>query len=189
MDKIISKSLLNEKLQKSMMWFYALRKSFKFYFLLIVYLAVMLYMFLVVFPTLTGGGDSLFFYVMIVLATLVVPTTKFFTIANSVSKLRKLYLHHNEMVEITKAKIDWKIEKGGEERNDGIVLSWNQIMSACEVKGAFYFYLDNKGNGFLIDKNTIIKGDIYLLRKLIINNIGKTKRGKLLYKKYFKEND
>jgi hypothetical protein len=60
------------------------------------------------------------------------------------------------------------------------------VDSVYETKDAFYFYLSAE-QGLVVVKNDIVNGDVESLRNMINKNLRPNKKGKVSYKKCFKE--
>ena len=113
-----------------------------------------------------------------ILLTPVIMMTRTGTIVRQEAKER---LETVELLEITKDRILRKVENAG-----SVVTGWYNINSVYETKDAFYFYLSAE-QGLVLVKKDIITGDVDSLREMITKNLKPNKKGKIPFKKYFKE--
>jgi hypothetical protein len=111
-----------------------------------------------------------------------VPTFTFGRINAIIRENRKQRGERIEIIEITKAKIVRFIE-GLEGK---AVLGWEHFESVYELKNCFYLYID-KDRGLIVKKDDIVEGSPEILRKLAQNNLKPNRRGKVKFKKLYKD--
>ncbi|MDD2492530.1 MAG: YcxB family protein [Bacilli bacterium] len=181
MNKIVVKSQYSKKMHLAFYKFHMFRKSTKIYFVMLIG-AFTLY--LAIKYSLSGEMDSTNLMIVwslaafSILLTPVIMITRTSAIVRQEANERKDTI---ELLEITKDRILRKIEKAG-----GVAVGWYNVNSVYETKDAFYFYLSAE-QGLVVIKKDIVNGDVESLRNMIRKNLKPNKKGKILFKKCFKE--
>jgi len=184
MDKVLVKSQYKEKIHRRFYYFHMFRKSFSVYLLII---AIGLSIYFAVNATINFQGEESMtnLYIAWGFSALVIGMIPAFTIGriNSIIRYnRKERGDRLEIIDITKAKIVRFVD-GIEGK---VILGWEDFESVYETKDCFYMYID-KERGLVIDKNDIVEGSPEMLRKLAQNNLKPNRKGKVKFKKMFKD--
>lgn len=183
MDRVVVKSKYDEKMHRKFFLFHMFRKSFSVYFL---FVAMILAFYLAIRTSWNAAAmKAINVYIAWGFAMLVlgmVPTFTFGRINAIIRENRKQRGERIEIIEITKAKIVRFIE-GLEGK---AVLGWEHFESVYELKNCFYLYID-KDRGLIVKKDDIVEGSPEILRKLAQNNLKPNRRGKVKFKKLYKD--
>lgn len=182
MDKVLYISQFDKKIYKYYYKFHMFRKSKTIYFSLLLG-ALVLY--LAINATITAkefNSSLVIIWTIAAFTILMVPFLMFSRMKNDVRKDAEVRGTTKEIIEITKAKIERKIEGNPQK----LVWGWNQLDYIYEAKICFMFYVDEY-RAIVIAKDKLTEEDITILRKLISNNAPKTKKGKTKFKKIYKE--
>ncbi|HNZ77353.1 MAG TPA: YcxB family protein [Bacilli bacterium] len=181
MNKIVVKSQYSKKMHLAFYKFHMFRKSTKIYFIMLIgaftlYLAIRYSLTAEMDPTNLMIVWSL--AIFSILLTPMIMMTRTYSIVRQEAKERKDTV---EILEITKDRILRRLEKAG-----SVAIGWYNVDSVYETKDAFYFYLSAE-QGLVVVKNDIVNGDVESLRNMINKNLRPNKKGKVSYKKCFKE--
>lgn len=182
MDKVIIKSKYNKKYHYKFYTFHMLRKSASIYFFII---AAILSIYLAVTNTLssdlspTNKATSWAFVILIFIS---IPFFTIGKIRGIVKKSEKDRQDNYEIIEFTKFKITRIIENV----EGKSVLGWEHFESVYEFEEFFLMYID-KERGLVITKADMIEGNPKLFEKLVLNNLKPNKKGKVSFKKMYKE--
>ncbi|MCK9470377.1 MAG: YcxB family protein [Bacilli bacterium] len=183
MDKVIIKSKYNKKYHYKFYSFHMFRKSASIYLFLI---AGILSIYLVVSNSFnpevssTNRATSWAFFVLIFLSLPFFTIGKIRGIVNRNAKDRK---DNYEVIEITKYKITRFIEN----IEGKAVIGWENFESVYELKEFYLMYVD-KDRGLVIPKADMVEGSPEIFEKLVKNNLKPNKKGKVNFKKVYKEN-
>ena len=182
MDKIISKTKYSRQQHKKFYLFHMFHRNSSTYFVIIVSLFIIGF---AIYNTIIAQGDLskvMFLWVFAAFTIMVTPLMMISRINGIVKKETAERQEAVDTIEVTKVKItrSTSITEGK------AVVGWNQIDSICETKDYIYIYTA-PSEGIFIVKNDIIEGDVELFRKLAENNMKPNRKGKIKYKKYFKE--
>ena len=182
MDKVIAKTKYDRKQHKKFYLFHMFHRNSSTYFVFIVSLVIVAF---AVYNTIMAKGDLSKVMFLWVLASFTIMITPLMMISRINGIVRKETAERKEAIdtiEVTKVKItrSTSITEGK------AVVGWNQIDCVCETKDFIYIYT-GPSEGIFIVKEDIIEGDVELFRKLAENNMKPNKKGKVKYKKYFKE--
>lgn len=182
MDKVIIKSKYNEKLHKRFYKFHMFRKSASIYFFL---LSAVLSVYLAVANTINPEATPTTIAISWGFSVILLAALPAFTLG----KIRGIVKHSMkdrgstlEILEFTKFKITRFIE-GFEGK---LILGWEDFESVYELEDCFYFYIDRE-QGIVVLKDDIVEGNVDILRKLITNNLKPNPKGKIKFKKMYKE--
>lgn len=183
MDKVIAKTKYNRKQHKQFYIFHMFHRNASTYFVIIISLFVVG---LAVYNTILAKGDIskvLLLWVVASFSLMITPLLMVSRINNIVKKETLERLDSIDTIEVTKVKItrSTSITEGK------AVIGWHQIDSVCETKDYIYIYT-GPTEGIFIVKKDIVEGSVELFRKLAENNMKPNRKGKVKYKKYFKEN-
>jgi hypothetical protein len=114
-----------------------------------------------------------------ILLTPIIIITRTSVIVKQESKERK---DGSEFLEFTKDRILRRVDNA----QGSVAIGWHNVNSVYETKEAFYFYLSAE-QGLVAVKKDITSGDVMTLRNLINKNMKPNKKGKIMYKKCYKE--
>lgn len=182
MDRVIVKSKYNKKYHYKFYSFHMLRKSASVYLFLI---AGILSIYMVVVNTLnpevtsTNRATAWAFFILIFISL------PFFTIGKIrgiVKRNEKDRKGNYEIIEITKYKITRFIENV----EGKAVVGWENFESVYELEDIYLMYVD-KDRGLVIPKADIVEGSPAIFEKLVKNNLKPDKKGKVKFKKVYKE--
>ncbi|HKM29893.1 MAG TPA: YcxB family protein [Bacilli bacterium] len=181
MNKIVIKSQYSKKVHLAFYKFHMFRKSTKIYFIMLIgvftlYLAIKYSTSAEMDPT-----NLMIIWALAAFSILLTPVIMMTRTGTIVRQEAKERLETVELLEITKDRILRKVENAG-----SVVTGWYNINSVYETKDAFYFYLSAE-QGLVLVKKDIITGDVDSLREMITKNLKPNKKGKIPFKKYFKE--
>lgn len=181
MNKVTIRNKYSKKIHLAFYKFHMFRKSTRIYFVMAIGVFVL---YLAVRNTMKGDLDKTNLLILwslasfTVLLTPIIMITKTYSIVTQESKERKETL---ETLEFTKDKIVRKVETVG-----SVVIGWYDIQKAYETKDAFYLYISNE-QGIVVVKDAIVQGDVETLRSLINKCMKPNKKGKVPYKKCYKD--
>lgn len=182
MDKVTYITQFDKKAYRRYYLFHMFRKSKSIYFSLVLG-ALVLY--LAINATISSKEFStslIFVWAIAVFTILMIPFMMFTRMLNDVKKDSEIRGDTKEFIEITKAKIERKIEGNPQK----LVWGWHQLDSIYESKTSFMFYVDAY-RALVVVKDKLTDDDITMLRKLITNNAPRNKKGKIKFKKVYKE--
>lgn len=182
MEKVTTKSKYDKKFNKQYYRFHMFRKSTSIYFVFALGLAVVFIAAQNTFSSKADTSQTLMMWLLAAFTLMLTPMMMWRRITGIIRKEINLRGEADEVVEITKDKITRKVDGV----SDKLVFGWNQIHIIHETKDLFLFYVNNDA-AIVVIKKDIITGDIDTLRKMIEKCMGRTKKGKLLYKKHVKE--
>lgn len=182
MDKIISKTKYSREQHKKFYLFHMFHRNNSTYFIIVLSAFTVIW---AIVSTIMAKGDLSKVMVLWALAAFTVMITPMMTISRINNIVKKETLERKEAIdtiEVTKVKISrsTSITEGK------AVVGWNQVECVCETKDYIYIYT-SPTEGIFIVKNDIIEGSVELFRKLAESNMKPNKKGKVKYKKYFKE--
>jgi hypothetical protein len=183
MDKVIAKTKYDRKQHKEFYLFHMFHRNSSTYFVIVISLFIIG---LAVYNTIISKGDFskvMFLWVFAAFSIMITPLLMISRINNIVKKETIERKESTDTIEVTKVKItrSTTITEGK------AVIGWNQIDCVCETKDYIYIYT-GPSEGIFIVKADIIEGSVELFRKLAQNNMKPNRKGKVKYKKYFKEN-
>ncbi|MDD3171356.1 MAG: YcxB family protein [Bacilli bacterium] len=182
MNKVTIISKYSKKIHLAFYRFHMFRKSTKIYFVILLGVFTL---YLAIKYTLEKEMDSTNLLIVwslaafTILLTPIIMITRTSVIVNQEKKERK---EGSEILEFTKDRILRKVEN----TQGSVAIGWYNVNSVYETKEAFYFYL-SADQGLVAVKQDITSGDIITLRNLINKNMKPNKKGKIAYKKCFKE--
>lgn len=179
-NKVVTKSYYDPVLHRRFYTFHLFHRSRTIYFLLAL-AAFILY--IAINNTIKGAeGVTLIAIWTITAATIMMtPILMSFRVASSVRKERKERGNSLEILEFTKDKILRRIDNESK-----FVVGWYNVDGIFEVKDAFYIYVSDE-MGLVVKKENIVEGDVEVLRKLITRGLKPGKKGKIPYKKKYKD--
>lgn len=181
MNKIVVRSQYSKKMHLAFYKFHMFRKSTKIYFIMLIGVFTL---YLAIRYSLSAEMDSTNLMIVWSLAAFSILLTPIIMITRTSSIVRQEANERKdtlEILEITKDRILRKVEKAG-----GVAIGWYNVNGVYETKDSFYFYLSAE-QGLVIVKKDIVTGDVESLRNMITKNLKPNKKGKVLYKKCFKE--
>ena len=183
MDKVLIKSLYNEKNHRGFYIFHMFRKSYSVYLFIIAALASI---YITISFTLNNPeakqADLMIYWTFSLMVIIFVPSITIGKIKGIVRTQKKQRGDSYELIEVTKYKIIRKATNDDKK----YIFGWEQFESAYEVEDCVYLYID-KERGLILDKKDIVEGDLQTLRKLLNNNIKKDKKGKPRFKIMYKD--
>ena len=177
MDKVISKTKYSRKDNKKFLTFYMLHKQFTIYFMF-------LFMIILVGLTIYNviKGESPIFSIIMLALTFGLTGFMFISKVNEVVKNETPEkIKSTDTIEVTK----YKFTRSNDVISGKAVFGWNNIDSICETDEFFYIY-NTDNTGIFLKKSDFVEGSVEDMRKLIINNLPKNKKGKLNYSRYGK---
>lgn len=183
MDKVVVKSKYNKKYHYKFYSFHLLRKSASIYLFLI---AGVLSIYLAITNTISPEATSTSIATSWAFAVLIFFSVPFFTFGKIKGIIKRNELErkdNHEVIEITKFKITRFIENV----EGKAVLGWEHFESIYEFEDYFLMYID-KDRGLVIVKEDIVEGSPEVFEKLARNNLKPDKKGKVNFKKMYKEN-
>lgn len=182
MDKVIIRSKYNKKYHFKFYSFHILRKSATIYIFLV---AGVLSMYLAIKNSLTQDLSltnklTAWAFVLLIFAT--IPSFMISKIKGITKRNEKERKDNYEVIEFTKFKITRYIENV----EGKAVVGWEHFESVYEFKEYYLMYVD-KDRGLVVPKADIIEGDTKLFEKLARNNLKPNKKGKVNFKKMYKD--
>lgn len=180
-NKVVINSKYKKELHKKFYKIHMFRRSFSIYFIFLL-AAFVLYMSIkqtIATPNETTTLISI--WVIAVATILLTPMIMLVRITSATKAESKARGESVEVLEFTKDKILRKINNESK-----LVLGWYNIDSIYETKDAFFLYVSDD-QGLVASKEEIVKGDEALLRKLITDNMKPNKKGKIAFKKLYKD--
>lgn len=185
MNKVVSKSKYDYAVHKRYYNFHLMRRSSIIYILLVL---ALLMIFLAVRNTYlykddtANSGNIITSWIIAIFTIIMIPGIRFFRITSVVNKEGRERGESIETLEVTKHKMIRYLQ-GVDSK---VVLGWDRFYFVCETEDSFYFYL-NKDTGLVMPKKDIVEGDAEIMRKLIVDNMPKNRKGKIAYKNYTKD--
>lgn len=181
MDKIISRTKYNHKQHRAFYLFHMFHRNYSTY--LIILLAIFVFGWAVYNATqLTDPQQIIVSWVMAVFTISLIPLMIVSKINNVVKKESSKRKESTDTIEVTKAKL----QRSTDITEGKIIFGWQQIEVICETKDYIYIYT-GPNQGVFIVKGDIVEGSVGLFRKLAFNNMKRNKKGKVKYRKYYKE--
>ena len=183
MNKVVVKSRYNKKYHYKFYSFHLLRKSSSIYLFLIagalsIYLAISN----TVSPESTPASKAISWgLVMFILFS--IPFFSYGRIKGIIKRNEKERQDSVEIMEFTKYKITRFIENV----EGKAVLGWEHFESIYEFEDYFLMYIDSD-RGLVVVKEDIVEGSPEVFEKLARDNMRPNKKGKINYKKMYKEN-
>lgn len=181
MDKVLIKTKYDAKLFEKFYYFNLFRKSASIYFFI---LAGALSIYLAIVNTNNPDATPMNTVIAWTFSAIILGSLPAFTFGRIKATVRKTAKERGdtlEIVEISKPKITRTIE--GSKK---IVLGWENFDSVYEFKDYIFMYID-RDRGLVFSKESFAEGDIETFRKLAMNNLKPSKKGKIRYFKNFKE--
>lgn len=180
-NKVVINSEYKKELHKKFYKIHMFRRSFSIYFIFLL-AAFVLYMSIKQTIATPNETTTLISIWVIAIATiLLTPMIMLVRITSATKAESKARGESVEVLEFTKDKILRKINNESK-----LVLGWYNIDSIYETKDAFFLYVADD-QGLVASKEGIVKGDVALLRKLITDNMKPNKKGKIAFKKLYKD--
>lgn len=188
-NRVIFKNNFDIKVSRGFYRYYTLRHSTFMYFLVLMGLVSVLYITLGQ-VDMSNTFQAIVIYSVAAVGIVFMPTYTLASILSSANRDRKKRGGQVEIYEVTKDKIERKVE-GVPGRN---VCSWGSLESVVEANNAYYFFT-NEQEAFTIGKAGLMEGSLDLMRHLIKNHLPADKKGKVRfiikdreYKKELREN-
>lgn len=182
MDKVLVKSTYNIKFHYKFYSFHLFRKSFTLYIFLLAG-AVSIYLALKnTFTAEVPLATKITSWVMVLLIMTFIPFFALGRIRGIVKKNQRERKDNQEIIEFTRFKITRVIENITSRE----IVGWEIFESVYEFKDVFMLYID-KERGLVVPKEDIVEGSSEILEKLIKNNLKPDKKGKIRFKKMYKE--
>lgn len=180
-NKVIIESKYKKELHKKFYKIHMFRRSFSIYFIFLL-AAFVLYMSIKQTIATPNETTTLISIWIIAIATiLLTPMIMLIRISSATKAEGKARGETVEILEFTKDKILRKINNESK-----LTLGWHNIDAIYETKEGFFLYVTDD-QGLVASKEGIVKGDVALLRKLITNNMKPNKKGKIAFKKLYKD--
>lgn len=180
-NKVVVESKYRKDLHRRFYLIHMFRRSFSIYFIFLL-AAFVIYMAIkqtIATPTETKTIISV--WVLSFATILITPMIMYFRISSATKREAEARKDTVELLEFTKDKVFRKINNESK-----LTLGWYNIDTIYETKDAFFLYV-NDDQGLVVSKDGIIKGDSDLLRKLAMNNLKPNKKGKVPFKKIYKD--
>lgn len=180
-NKVVVESKYRKDLHRSFYLIHMFRRSLSIYFIFLL-AAFVIYMAVkqtIATPTETKTIISV--WVLSFATVMITPMIMFFRISSATKREAEARKDTVEILEITKDKILRKINNESK-----LTLGWYNVDTIYETEEAFFIYI-NDDQGLVVAKDGIIKGDSELLRKLAMNNLKPNKKGKVPFKKIYKD--
>lgn len=180
-NKVVVESKYRKDLHRSFYLIHMFRRSLSIYFIFLL-AAFVIYMAVkqtIATPTETKTIISV--WVLSFATVMITPMIMFFRISSATKREAKARKDTVEILEITKDKILRKINNESK-----LTLGWYNVDTIYETEEAFFIYI-NDDQGLVVAKDGIVKGDSELLRKLAMNNLKPNKKGKVPFKKIYKD--
>lgn len=181
MEKVIAKSSYSKKAHYDYYLFHTVHRSSQIFFL--VFVIAFIFVFAII-NTINAEDtfNILFSWGLFVFTLIFTPLLVLRRMRKLINEEFKKREGTVEIIEATKAKVIRK--------NDVLegkdILGWHQLDSIFETKEYIYIYVNHE-QGFIIVKADIVEGDANTFRKLALENMKPGKKGKVKYKKKFKE--
>lgn len=182
MDRVIAKSVYDKELSKKYYLFHMFRKSSSIYFVMFLGLVVVAFAIQNSLVKPINYTNIIITWTLAAFTILLTPMLMMGRVKNIIRQEVESRKESVEIIEVTKEKLTRRVDGVSEK----IVFGWNHIEQVAETKDSFYLYI-NKDSAMVLIKRDIVEGNIDILRKLINNNLKKNRKGKIRYKKYFKE--
>jgi len=182
MERVISKTKYSRKQHKKFYFFHLFHRSHSTYFMMVLTAVVI---FLAIYSTINNPQDIsniLLMWAFAAFSILFIPLMMIHRINSIVKKETAESKESTDTIEVTKDKI----QRSNTAAIGKAVVGWRQIEAVCETEDTIYLYT-GPDTGLFIVKADIVEGDVETFRKLAMQNMTKNKRGKVKYKKYFKE--
>lgn len=180
-NKVVVESKYRKDLHRSFYLIHMFRRSLSIYFIFLL-AAFVIYMAVkqtIATPTETKTIISV--WVLSFATVMITPMIMFFRISSATKREAEARKDTVEILEFTKDKILRKINNESK-----LTLGWYNIDTIYETEEAFFLYI-NDDQGLVVAKDGIVKGDSELLRKLAMNNLKPNKKGKVPFKKIYKD--
>lgn len=180
-NKVVVESKYRKDLHRSFYLIHMFRRSLSIYFIFLL-AAFVIYMAVkqtIATPTETKTIISV--WVLSFATVMITPMIMFFRISSATKREAEARKDTVEILEFTKDKILRKINNESK-----LTLGWYNIDTIYETEEAFFLYI-NDDQGLVVAKDGIVKGDSELLRKLTMNNLKPNKKGKVPFKKIYKD--
>ncbi len=180
-NKVVVESKYRKDLHRSFYLIHMFRRSLSIYFIFLL-AAFVIYMAVkqtIATPTETKTIISV--WVLSFATVMITPMIMFFRISSATKREAEARKDTVEILEITKDKILRKINNESK-----LTLGWYNVDTIYETEEAFFIYI-NDDQGLVVAKDGIVKGDSELLRKLAMNNLKPNKKGKVPFKKIYKD--
>lgn len=182
MNKVISKTKYDRKQHRKFYLFHMFHRNSSTYFVIIVSLVIVGF---AVYNTIIAKGDPqqvMFLWMLAAFTIMITPLMMISRINGIVKRETAERKEAVDTIEVTKVKItrSTSITEGKS------VVGWHQIDAICETKDYIYIYT-GQSEGIFIVKDDIVEGSVELFTKLAESNMKPNKKGKIKYKKYFKE--
>ncbi len=180
-NKVVVESKYRKDLHRSFYLIHMFRRSLSIYFIFLL-AAFVIYMAVkqtIATPTETKTIISV--WVLSFATVMITPMIMFFRISSATKREAEARKDTVEILEITKDKILRKINNESK-----LTLGWYNVDTIYETEEAFFIYI-NDDQGLVVSKDGIVKGDSELLRKLAMNNLKPNKKGKVPFKKIYKD--
>lgn len=182
MDKVVSKTKYSRKQHKRFYSFHMFHRSKSIYFIVGVTLFVIVYALYNTIKYPEQVQNTLILWGMVSFSVMLTPLLMIHRINSIVKNETEESRNSVDTIEISKAKI----QRSNTAAIGKAVVGWQQVEAICETKDTIYIYT-GPSQGLFIVKADIIEGDVELFRRLAENNMRKNRKGKVKYKKYFKE--
>lgn len=180
-NKVVVESKYRKDLHRSFYLIHMFRRSLSIYFIFLL-AAFVIYMAVkqtIATPTETKTIISV--WVLSFATVMITPMIMFFRISSATKREAEARKDTVEILEFTKDKILRKINNESK-----LTLGWYNVDTIYETEEAFFLYI-NDDQGLVVAKDGIVKGNSELLRKLAMNNLKPNKKGKVPFKKIYKD--
>ena len=182
MDKVVVKSKYNKKYHYKFYTFHMLRKSSSIYIFLI---AAIVSIYLAIINTLNSelsSQNKATSWAFVILIFISIPFFTIGKIRGIVKKNEADRKDNYEVIEFTKYKITRFIENV----EGKSIVGWENFESVYEFEEYYLMYVD-RDRGLVIPKADMVEGDSKIFEKLVRNNLKPDKKGKINFKKMYKE--
>ena len=182
MDKVVSKTKYSRKQHKKFYFFHMFHRSKSIYFIAGMTLFVIIFAIYNTIKNPEGLQNTLLLWGVVSFSIMLTPLLMIHRINSIVKNETEETKNSTDTIEVTKVKI----QRSNTASIGKAVVGWNQVEAVCETKDCIYIYT-GPSQGLFIVKADIVEGDVELFRRLAESNMIKNRRGKVKYKKYFKE--
>ena len=126
----------------------------------------------------SGNDDNITMYGALgAFIIVIVPLYMWLTVRTNVKRDGKTRAGSCETIEMTKEKITRFDDKNSGKET----ISWSQLMTVYERGNCFYFYTSNE-HGFIVEKKSIVEGDVETIRSFCKKLLTPNKKGKVPFK-------
>lgn len=180
-DVVISRTKYSRRLSFKFYLFYMFSSTYSPYMIFIATAVVLGISLTNTFKANEKGMNIIFPWVLTAFCLMMIPLIIIMRINDVIKQETPEIRKSVDTIEVSKHKI----ERNNSAIEGRLTLSWQQLKLICETKKYFYFYTQ-ENNGFIVVKDDIIEGDAVTLRKIIKENAPLNKRGRQVFRAYYK---